>query len=58
MKKYRGWGKAGWLMAVTLPLALTNVFAEDAAKPGMGKVEQSIRRATRRLSGRRTCIRT
>ncbi|SBT06803.1 Nitrite reductase [Candidatus Accumulibacter aalborgensis] len=41
MKKYRGWGKAGWLMAVTLPLALTNVFAEDAAKPGMGKVEQS-----------------
>ena len=41
MKKYRGWSKAGWLMAVTLPMALTNAFAVEAAKPAMGKVEQS-----------------
>jgi nitrite reductase (NO-forming)/hydroxylamine reductase len=41
MDNYRTWRKAGVLFALALPLALTNVFAQEAAKAPVSGVEKS-----------------
>jgi nitrite reductase (NO-forming)/hydroxylamine reductase len=41
MDNYRTWRKAGVLFALTLPLALTSAFAQEAAKAPVSGVEKS-----------------
>ena len=41
MNNYGTWRKAGVLFALTLPLALSNVYAQDAAKPKVSAEESN-----------------
>jgi nitrite reductase (NO-forming)/hydroxylamine reductase len=50
MKTYATWRKVGVLFALTLPLALSNVYAQDAAKPKVSAEESNYQAASSPLA--------